>query len=37
MEGIEQLVAEGTLDPVNAGRHVRLERAAVEALAGRID
>lgn len=32
IEGIEQLVAKGTLDPVNAGRHVRLERAAVEAL-----
>lgn len=34
LEGIEKLVAEGQLDPVNAGRHVRLERAAVEALAG---
>ena len=33
LEGIEKLVAEGTLDPVKAGRHVRLERAAVEALA----
>ena len=33
IEGIERLVAEGALDPVNAGRHVRLERAAVEALA----
>lgn len=33
IEGIERLVAEGTLDPVNAGRHVRLERAKVEALA----
>ena len=32
VEGIEKLVAEGTLDPVNAGRYVRLERAAVEAL-----
>jgi diguanylate cyclase (GGDEF)-like protein/excisionase family DNA binding protein len=31
--GIEKLVAEGKLDPVNAGRHVRLERDAVEALA----
>ncbi len=33
MEGIEKLVAEGKLDPVNAGRHVRLERLAVEVLA----
>jgi diguanylate cyclase (GGDEF)-like protein/excisionase family DNA binding protein len=33
VEGIEKLVADGTLDPVNAGRYVRLERAAVEALA----
>ncbi len=33
IEGIEKLVAEGTLDPVNAGRHVRLERVAVEDLA----
>jgi diguanylate cyclase (GGDEF)-like protein len=33
IEGIEKLVAEGSLDPVNAGRHVRLERVAVEALA----
>ena len=33
IEGIEKLVAEGRLDPVNAGRHVRLERLAVEALA----
>jgi diguanylate cyclase (GGDEF)-like protein/excisionase family DNA binding protein len=32
VEGIEKLVAEGTLDPVNAGRYVRLEREAVEAL-----
>ena len=32
VEGIEKLVAEGTLDPVNSGRYVRLERAAVEAL-----
>jgi len=31
--GIETLVADGMLDPVNAGRHVRLDRAAVEALA----
>jgi diguanylate cyclase (GGDEF)-like protein/excisionase family DNA binding protein len=33
IQGIEKLVAEGRLDPVNAGRHVRLERQAVEALA----
>ena len=33
IQGIEKLVAEGKLDPVNAGRHVRLEREAVEALA----
>lgn len=33
IEGIEKLVAEGRLDPVNAGRHVRLEREAVEAIA----
>jgi diguanylate cyclase (GGDEF)-like protein/excisionase family DNA binding protein len=33
VEGIEKLVAEGRLDPVNAGRHVRLERAAVQSLA----
>ena len=33
LEGIEKLVADGALDPVKAGRHVRLERAAVEALA----
>jgi len=33
IEGIEKYVAEGSLDPVNAGRHVRLERVAVEALA----
>ena len=33
LQGIEKLVTEGKLDPVNAGRHVRLERAAVEALA----
>jgi len=33
LEGIEALVSEGKLDPVKAGRHVRLERAAVEALA----
>ena len=35
VEGIEKLVAEGTLDPVNSGRYVRLERAAVEAIAKR--
>jgi diguanylate cyclase (GGDEF)-like protein/excisionase family DNA binding protein len=33
IQGIEKLVADGSLDPVNSGRHVRLERAAVEALA----
>ena len=33
MKGIERLVADGKLDPVNAGRHVRLDRQAVEALA----
>jgi diguanylate cyclase (GGDEF)-like protein/excisionase family DNA binding protein len=33
IQGIEKLVAEGRLDPVNAGRHVRLEREAVQALA----
>jgi diguanylate cyclase (GGDEF)-like protein/excisionase family DNA binding protein len=32
MQGIDRLVADGRLDPVNAGRHVRLERQAVEAL-----
>ena len=32
LEGIEALVSEGKLDPVKAGRHVRLDRAAVEAL-----
>jgi diguanylate cyclase (GGDEF)-like protein len=35
VEGIERLVAEGALDPVNAGRYVRLERAAVEAIRSR--
>ena len=34
IQGIERLVAEGSLDPVNSGRHVRLDRKAVEALAG---
>lgn len=33
LEGIEKLVADGTLDPIRAGRHVRLDRDAVEALA----
>ena len=33
LEGIEGLVADGRREPVNAGRHVRLERAVVEALA----
>jgi excisionase family DNA binding protein len=33
LEGIERLVGEGKLDPVTAGRHVRLERAVVEELA----
>jgi diguanylate cyclase (GGDEF)-like protein/excisionase family DNA binding protein len=36
IEGIEKYVANGELDPVTAGRHVRLERAAVEALARRL-
>ena len=35
IEGIDRLVAEGRLDPVHAGQHVRLERQAVEALANR--
>lgn len=29
LQGIERLVADGTLEPVHSGRHVRLERAAV--------
>lgn len=33
IQGIERLVAEGRLDPVTTGRHVRLERDAVTALA----
>jgi diguanylate cyclase (GGDEF)-like protein/excisionase family DNA binding protein len=33
LDGINRLVAEGKLDPINAGRHVRLERGVVEALA----
>jgi len=33
IQGIEKLVAEGRLDPVNAGRQVRLEREAVQAIA----
>jgi diguanylate cyclase (GGDEF)-like protein/excisionase family DNA binding protein len=37
LEGIEKLVADGRLDPVNAGRHVRLDRAAVEGLAQRLN
>ncbi len=37
VEGIEQLVSSGTLDPVNTGRYVRLERAAVEALRRRTE
>lgn len=32
-DGIEKLVADGALEPITAGRHVRLERAVVEALA----
>ena len=36
IEGLEKYVASGELDPVTAGRHVRLERAAVEALARRL-
>jgi len=35
VEGIETLVAAGELDPVNSGRYVRLDRAAVMALARR--
>ena len=34
-EGINRYVANGALSPVSAGRHVRLERAAVMALKGR--
>ncbi len=37
VEGIEKLVASGALDPVNAGRYVRLDRAVVQALADRTD
>ena len=33
IDGVDKLVADGRLDPVRAGRHVRLERQAVEALA----
>jgi diguanylate cyclase (GGDEF)-like protein/excisionase family DNA binding protein len=33
LAGVEKLVADGRLDPVNTGRHVRLDREAVEALA----
>ena len=32
IEDIDRLVAQGKLDPVQAGRHVRLDRQAVEAL-----
>jgi diguanylate cyclase (GGDEF)-like protein/excisionase family DNA binding protein len=35
IQGIEKLVADGTLDPVTSGRHVRLDRKAVEALANK--
>ena len=35
VEGIEKLVASGALNPVNSGRFVRLERAAVDAMARR--
>ncbi|MEW6323428.1 MAG: diguanylate cyclase [Acidobacteriota bacterium] len=34
LEGIERLVGDGRLEPVQAGRHIRLDRAAVLALAG---
>jgi diguanylate cyclase (GGDEF)-like protein/excisionase family DNA binding protein len=34
LEGIERLVGEGRLEPITAGRHVRLEREAVLRLAG---
>ena len=34
LQGIEKLVAEGRLDPVTAGGHVRLERDAVKKLSG---
>jgi diguanylate cyclase (GGDEF)-like protein/excisionase family DNA binding protein len=37
VQGIEQLVTSGSLDPVNAGRYVRLDRAAVETLANSTD
>lgn len=33
IQGIERLVAEGRLDPISAGRHMRLEREAVKAIA----
>ena len=33
IQGIDRLVAEGRLESVSAGRHVRLERRAVEAFA----
>jgi diguanylate cyclase (GGDEF)-like protein len=37
VEGIDHLVSSGALDPVNTGRYVRLERAAVEALVRRTE
>lgn len=37
VEGIDKLVASGELDPVNAGRYVRLDRASVMALARRTE
>jgi len=33
LHNIESMVADGTLEPVKSGRHVRLDRAVVEALA----
>jgi diguanylate cyclase (GGDEF)-like protein/excisionase family DNA binding protein len=36
-EGIEKLVSSGALNRVNSGRFVRLERAAVEAMARRLE
>lgn len=35
LKGIERLVGDGTLEPVQAGRHVRLERGAVTRLVKR--
>ena len=37
LAGIEKLVEDGHLDPINAGPHVRLEREAVEQLVDRIN